>query len=48
VPGLVTLDVEAAAPHLGGRRIREAAAALGLLPRPLAFDELNRDPHPFP
>jgi hypothetical protein len=28
--------------------LRLAPAALGLRARPLAYDELNDDPHPFP
>ena len=48
VPGLVALDADHRARHLGGVRILEAAAALGLRDRPLRRAELNPDPHPFP
>ena len=47
-PELCSLDVLGWAPHLGGRRILHAAHEAGLVPAPLAFHELNPDPHPFP
>jgi ribosomal protein S12 methylthiotransferase accessory factor len=48
VPGLVALDADHQARHLGGARILEAAAALGLRDRPLRREDVNSDPHPFP
>jgi ribosomal protein S12 methylthiotransferase accessory factor len=47
-PELCALDVVEGARFLGGRRMYEAAHEAGLVPRPLAPEELNRDPHPFP
>ena len=47
-PELCTLDVLGWAPHFGGRRMSHAAFELGLVPRPLALQDFNRDPHPFP
>jgi len=47
-PGLCSLDAAHAARFLGGRRLYEAAGALGLRDGPLAENELNHDPHPFP
>jgi ribosomal protein S12 methylthiotransferase accessory factor len=47
-PELCPLDVDHAARLLGGRRLYDVPARLGLHPRPLRFDELNPDPHPFP
>jgi ribosomal protein S12 methylthiotransferase accessory factor len=47
-PQLCPLDVAHTARFLGGRRVRHAAFELGLRGRPLAFDEINPDPHPFP
>jgi ribosomal protein S12 methylthiotransferase accessory factor len=47
-PRLCPLDVRQDACFLGADRLRLAPAALGLRPRPLAYDELNDDPHPFP
>lgn len=47
-PELCALDVSHRARFLGGRRVLRAAFELGLLPRPLHVEELNRDPHPFP
>jgi ribosomal protein S12 methylthiotransferase accessory factor len=47
-PGLVALDTVHSARFLGGRRLYEAAAALGLGPAPGGEDDLNPDPHPFP
>lgn len=48
VPELCQLDVAHRARYLGGRRLYEAAAALGLVDRPLALADLNPYPHPFP
>ena len=42
-PELCALDVEHAAPLLGGRRLYEEPLRLGFGPRPI-----NPDPHPFP
>ena len=42
-PELCALDVEHAAPLLGGRRLYEEPVRLGFGPRPI-----NPDPHPFP
>jgi ribosomal protein S12 methylthiotransferase accessory factor len=47
-PGLAMLDVAHGGRFLGSPRLTHAAADRGLLPRPLAPDELNSDPHPFP
>ncbi|HEY4347135.1 MAG TPA: YcaO-like family protein [Gaiellaceae bacterium] len=47
-PELCPLDASHAARFLGGRRLYEAAAPLGLRDGPLAEDDLNPDPHPFP
>ncbi|HZO98275.1 MAG TPA: YcaO-like family protein [Gaiellaceae bacterium] len=47
-PELCALDVAHAARFLGGRRLRTAAAELGLAPGPLAEADLNPYPHPFP
>jgi len=47
-PGLCRLDSVHAARFLGGRRLYEAAAALGLRSGPIGEDDLNPDPHPFP
>lgn len=47
-PELCQLDVLPRARFLGGRRMYTAACEAGLVPRPLAPDELNPDPHPFP
>lgn len=48
VPELCPLDVRHDARFLGARRLRDEPARLGLTPRPLRYDELNPDPHPFP
>jgi ribosomal protein S12 methylthiotransferase accessory factor len=48
VPELCQLDVLPRARFLGGRRMYEAAFEVGLVPRPLAPEDLNPDPHPFP
>jgi ribosomal protein S12 methylthiotransferase accessory factor len=47
-PQLCALDVMHAARFLGGRRILHAAYDRGLVPAPIALDELNPYPHPFP
>ena len=47
-PELCALDVAHAARFLGGRRLYEAAAALGLRACALAEDDVNPYPHPFP
>jgi ribosomal protein S12 methylthiotransferase accessory factor len=47
-PGLLALDTAHSARFLGGRRLYEAAAALGLREAPAGEDDLNADPHPFP
>ncbi len=47
-PELCSLDASHSARYLGGRRLYEAAAALGLRESVLREDEVNPDPHPFP
>ncbi len=47
-PELCALDVSHHGRFLGGRRLYEAAATLGLRPTPLAWSEVNPHPHPFP
>jgi ribosomal protein S12 methylthiotransferase accessory factor len=47
-PELCALDVPHGARFLGGRRLYEAAVAVGLRELPLAEDDVNPDPHPFP
>jgi ribosomal protein S12 methylthiotransferase accessory factor len=47
-PELCPLDVAHTERFLGGRRLLHAAFELSLRDRPLAFDEVNPDPHPFP
>jgi ribosomal protein S12 methylthiotransferase accessory factor len=47
-PELCSLDVAHRARFLGGRRIYEAAWAVGLGAEPLSEADLNPDPHPFP
>lgn len=47
-PELCALDVEHAAPLLGGRRLYEEPRRLGLRTHALSEGELNPDPHPFP
>ena len=47
-PELCALDVVQGARFLGGRRLYEAAAELGLGKGPLSESDLNPDPHPFP
>jgi ribosomal protein S12 methylthiotransferase accessory factor len=47
-PELCALDVLHRSRYLGGRRLLEAAAAIGLRDRPLREADVNPDPHPFP
>lgn len=47
-PELCALDVAHGARFLGGRRLYEAGAALGLRDDVLAEDDVNPYPHPFP
>jgi ribosomal protein S12 methylthiotransferase accessory factor len=47
-PELCPLDVEHAAPCLGGRRLYDVPWRLGLRESALSADDLNPDPHPFP
>jgi ribosomal protein S12 methylthiotransferase accessory factor len=47
-PELCPLDASHGARFLGGRRLYEAAAALGLRDAVLTEAELNPEPHPFP
>jgi ribosomal protein S12 methylthiotransferase accessory factor len=47
-PELCMLDAVHGARFLGGARLYEAAAELGLRPEPLADGDLNPHPHPFP
>jgi len=47
-PELCSLDVAHGARFLGGRRLYEAAAELGLRAAPLTEADLNPYPHPFP
>ncbi len=47
-PELCALDVSHAARFLGGPRLYEAAAAIGLHDRPLREADVNPEPHPFP
>jgi ribosomal protein S12 methylthiotransferase accessory factor len=47
-PGLCALDASHSARYLGGRRLYEAAAELGIRAAALREDDLNADPHPFP
>jgi ribosomal protein S12 methylthiotransferase accessory factor len=48
VPELCQLDLFHHGRFLGGARLYEAAWRLGLRDSPLAPDEVNPDPHPFP
>jgi ribosomal protein S12 methylthiotransferase accessory factor len=48
VPELCQLDVLHRARFLGGERLYLAPWRLGLRPAPLAWNEVNPDPHPFP
>jgi ribosomal protein S12 methylthiotransferase accessory factor len=47
-PELCSLDSTHSARFLGGRRLYEAAVALGLRSGPLAERDVNPEPHPFP
>jgi ribosomal protein S12 methylthiotransferase accessory factor len=47
-PRLIPLDVRHDARFLGGDRLYTAPVELGFADRPLSFDEINPDPHPFP
>jgi len=47
-PELCQLDVVDSARFLGGSRLYRAAYERGLLDRPLALEDLNPHPHPFP
>lgn len=47
-PELCALDAAHSARFLGGTRLYGAAAELGLVAGPLAADEINPFPHPFP
>ena len=47
-PELCSLDTAHAARFLGGRRLYESAAALGLRAGTIGEGDLNPDPHPFP
>jgi ribosomal protein S12 methylthiotransferase accessory factor len=47
-PELCPLEVPQAARFLGGRRLYEAAAALGLRAGRLREEDVNPEPHPFP
>jgi ribosomal protein S12 methylthiotransferase accessory factor len=47
-PQLCALDVDGAAPYRGGERLYRAAFEAGLVEAPLAFDDLNPLPHPYP
>jgi ribosomal protein S12 methylthiotransferase accessory factor len=47
-PELCQLDVRYDARFLGGRRLYHAACDLGWTITPLAFEDLNPAPHPFP
>jgi ribosomal protein S12 methylthiotransferase accessory factor len=47
-PELCPLDVRHDARFLGGERLYRAAFELGLRDAPLAFDDVNPAPHPFP
>jgi ribosomal protein S12 methylthiotransferase accessory factor len=47
-PELCALDVLGRAPYRGGERRYRAAFESGVLDRPLAYEELNPLPHPYP
>jgi ribosomal protein S12 methylthiotransferase accessory factor len=47
-PELCALDVMHRGRFLGGRRLLDAAASLGLRAAPLCEADVNPDPHPFP
>lgn len=48
IPGTYPMNFDSRWPHFGGRRIARVPAELGLIERPLRFDEFQRVPHPFP
>jgi ribosomal protein S12 methylthiotransferase accessory factor len=48
VPGAYPMNFDGRFPHFGGKRMRQAPVAAGLLDTPLAIDELCTIPHPFP
>ena len=48
VPGAYPMNFDSRWPHLGGARMTQAPVRAGVRERPLALDELNRVPHPFP
>jgi ribosomal protein S12 methylthiotransferase accessory factor len=48
IPGMQPLDLDHTHPHLGGKRLYEVPYKLGLISKPLAEDEMNPNPHPFP
>ncbi len=48
VPGTYPMNFDSRWPHFGGARIRQVPVELGLLEEPVAFEDFNRIPHPFP
>jgi len=48
VPGTYPMNFDSRWPHFGGDRIRRLPVELGLLEAPVAFENFNRIPHPFP
>jgi ribosomal protein S12 methylthiotransferase accessory factor len=48
VPGTYPMNFDSRWPHFGGQRISGVPAELGLIERPLRFQEFQRVPHPFP
>jgi ribosomal protein S12 methylthiotransferase accessory factor len=48
VPGTYPMNFDSRWPHFGSRRIARVPVELGLIERPLRFDEFQRVPHPFP
>lgn len=48
VPELCQLDVDYRARFLGSHRLYDVPHQLGLRDAPLAFEDVNPDPHPFP
>jgi ribosomal protein S12 methylthiotransferase accessory factor len=47
-PELCPMDASHSSRFLGGRRLYEAAAELGLRDTVLDESDINPDPHPFP
>jgi ribosomal protein S12 methylthiotransferase accessory factor len=47
-PELCSLDVVHSARFLGGRRLYDAPVQLGFRSNPIAEDDVNPEPHPFP